>query len=257
MNSKYFSSIHLLILAYVLLLMACNKNSNELVVPKSTKTYDKTLTYNGTTFLTVQVTQKMSIGEDSLKLFIRNPTAQTLIGVKAVIYFQTADTFDSALDMRTEFEINNLSAGEDTTIYIFNKPSLPVSEDRLFIKLLAKDTVHSHIYAGIYDGQAAYYFDTDTIPSKYSFMKGIIEADGTCSFWMKLNSENKKLSGQFIDTTDMNGLLIRGSDHFNAQLDTFSANQKFIESATTVMFPVKITPIQADLEKKIRLTLYK
>jgi hypothetical protein len=237
---------------------SCTENSNELAPITSREKFVKTITYNEGAFMNASIEEKIRIGADSLKIKFANPSGNVLQNIKIAVYFQTSETFAEAIRYRNIININSLAPMEDTTVIILNHPELPVKEDKMFIRLLAEDNIHFNLFSGVYDGNSGYYFDADSVPSVYSFSKGIIEADGSFSLWMKLNDLNKKITGRLVDTLGIsNGFMQQGSSQFVAGLDTIAGGTHFLEDSATVKFMLNISPQQADLEKKIKFTLYR
>lgn len=253
-NLALFTTIFSGILLFV---ASCNKDSNELNPYRDEIKFTKTIQYNGNTILSILVTQKIEIGQDSLTFLITNPSNEDIDSMNLLFYVQTGDVFNKTLDFPFEFSILNLASGGETLVKVLNYPELPLEESEIFIRMLHSSEHVNNPLAGFYQGQAGFYFEGDTIPTKFSFLKGFVESDGTSSFWMKLNEESRKLNGQFIDTIDLNALYTIGTNPVTAMLDTIQANTKFLIDPTKIQFITKVpTPLEG-IEQKMKLTLFK
>lgn len=236
---------------------SCNKSSNQLKPFANTVKFSKTIDYNGSTLLLVDIEQKMFVGTDSLKLTISNPTGEIVDGWEVLIYVQKADEFGQTLDYRYKITLNQLSPQEDTTV-VFNNYELPLEDSEIKIGLLQKSSGTNYL-SGVYDGQIGYIHGTDSLPNTFSFGKGVIYADGKFEFWMELGSVNKKLSGQFIDTLSMNSIYKANEDltSINCVLDTLSNGNKFQIINNTLQFHVKLEGQPSGSESKLWFNLYK
>lgn len=236
---------------------SCNKSSNQLKPFSNTVKFSKTIDYNGSTLLLVDIEQKMYVGPDSLKITISNPTTTTIDDWEVLIFVQKADEFDQTLDYRYKITLNQFEPQGKTTI-VFNNYDLPLEESEIKIGLLRKNTGTNPLY-GVYDGQVGYLFDNDSVPSSFSFGKGVIYADGKFDFWMKLGNVNKKLSGQLIDTISMNSIYQASSEltSINCMLDTLQNGSKFDTINNQLRFRVKLQGQPAGSENKLWFNLYK
>lgn len=235
----------------ILIPTGCNKSSNQLKPFSDNVKFSKTIDYNGSTLLLVDFEQKMVVGPDSLIITISNPSTTTIDNWEVLIYVQKADEFDQTMDYRYRITLHQLAPQGDTTLTL-NNYDLPLEESEVKIGLLSKNSGTNPL-SGVYDGQVGYVYGTDSIPTAYSFAKGVIYADGKFDFWMKLGSVNKKLSGQFIGTLSMNSIYQPTTDP-----STISGILDTIPNATdTLSLRVNLQGQPAGSENKLWFNLYK
>lgn len=241
-------------------LCSCEKTSNSLKPYSDEIKFSQTLSYNGTAVLLADIQQNIEIGPDSLLLTLRNPLSQELSNIEILYFIQTGDKFDDVMTYFSVFTISNLAPLQDTVIKILSHPELPIASENFKLVILNTSNFNVNPLAGYYNGQAGYFMDADTIPTAFSFVKGYISADGTVNLWSKLNADNKKLSGQFIDTTALNALYMPKVEEtlsMTASVQPDSLNNLFLIDLNMLQFTIVLTPTQTNLENKIKLTLYK
>lgn len=244
-------SLFIFLSCFIFIPTGCNKSSNQLKPFSASVSFSKTIDYNGSTLLLVDFEQKMVVGPDSLKITISNPSTTTIDDWEVLIYVQKADEFDQTMDYRYRITLHQLAPQEDTTL-VLNNYDLPLEESEIKIGLLRKNTGTNPL-SGVYDGQVAYVYGTDSVPTAYSFAKGVVYADGKFDFWMKLGSINKKLSGQFIGTLSMNSIY-----QPTTEPSTISGILDTISNATdTLSLRVKLQGQAAGSESKLWFNLYK
>lgn len=241
---------------FIALFVSCNKSSNQLKPFYNNLTFSKTIDYNGSTILLVDIEQKMYVGTDSLIITIHNPGPTAFSG-ELLIFVQKADEFDQTLDYNYIIPLNQLESQGDTKV-VFNNYDLPLEASEIQVGLLSKATGTNPI-SGVYSGLVGYLYGSDTTANTYSFGKGVIYADGKFNFWMKLGSTNKKLSGQFIDMISMNSIYQASTEltAINSQLDTLPDGSKFDTLSNQLLFRVQLQGQPSNSENKLWFNLHK
>ncbi len=231
--------IAVLAISFLILLYSCNKASNELKPYSKTEKFTKSITYKGSTVLLVEVEQKIQIGADSLILIIQNTTSDTIQDWDLLFYVQNSDSYDGTLDYSYPFELNDFPPLASKRISILNHPDLPLNKDEIKIALIRKNST-TNLLSGVYtNGTVGFYFGNDTLPTAMSYVKGIVQADGKFEFWMELGGLNKKLYGQFIDTT--------------TQYSLYNASEEITNIGTTI--ERQTSGFNFDIDSEIIFTL--
>ena len=245
---------------FLVLLTCCNKFSSELKPFNESVTFEKNIVFKGTTKLIVNVIQTMQLGPDSLILEITNPTTTMADGLELLFYIETASDFDHTLDYKSIILIDSLAPQEMKRIKILSYPELPLTSEEVNIKLISSNTTEDNPLTGVYTGQVGFLFPSDSLePSQYSFSKGLVEPDGNFNFWFKLDDVYKSLSGQFIDTLDMNSIYKNNSSTsgLGAVLDTMENGHNFKITSDHFKFRIKLENPITNEEDRLKFNLNK
>lgn len=258
-NTKFF--FHILRVAvcaisFLILLYSCNKASNELKPYSKTEKFTKSITYKGSTVLLVEVEQKIQIGTDDLILIIQNTTSDTIQDWDLLFYIQNSDSYDGTMDYSYLLELDSLAPLQIDTFPILNHPDLPLNKDEIKIALIRKNS-STNLLSGVYtNGTVGFYFGNDTLPTATSYVKGIVQADGKFEFWMELGGLNKKLYGQFIDTTAQYSLYNASDEITNIGTTIKRQTSGFnFDIGSEIIFTLLLNGQPATSENKLKFTL--